>query len=719
MALLFFLCGAYAVSAQIILLREMAILFQGYELFFGTALAAWLAFTGWGSLRAVGPSSKTILAWRLILVSGAFPLSVLAVRFAKALLPFGSMPGFFWTCVLPPLFLGPPCFLLGSCFTLGVNLKEPGLDASKIYYWESQGGVAAGLGLTFFVISRWPLLAALTAGSFLLQAAALALFKKGWGRAVAAALATAAFAATALAPKIDDAARRGQFHGYTLLEQRETRYGHAASASLGSQKCFFQNGTLTALFGDPAFSEELAHWPMLAHKNPKTICLLGNGAIAYLEEILKYRPRAVHLIEPDSQSFELMGRLAARRNATADVHAQDPRSWLKSHPSSCDVIVHGAAEPSNAALNRLFTKEFFLAAKTGLRPGGILAFSLKASENYMSPQTAYLDAGVLKTLRSVFAYTRIIPGGKIAVLAGQGPLALETEVLAARYQKRGVKNQVIVPSYFPFALEEGRRSAMEARFVKLSRVSLNTDFAPISYLYAWRLWLSQVVSPKEMLGPIVAGAILCWILWKARRTKNLTAFDSAARNARDDWGGADASAAAAWLGAMGFFTMMFQTAVLLAFQSLSGALYWQMGLLFASSMTGLALGSALGAAYSKERAKGKIFVVLTLLSLALAALAALGLIKAGEINVVALGAVSAAVLLGANALAGATFAAAAAGAVAPATLYSAELWGSAAGAFLAGGIAIPLLGIQATFALSTIPLIAIWLQNFRIRLLKT
>ncbi|MBI4669414.1 MAG: hypothetical protein HY747_09585 [Elusimicrobia bacterium] len=98
MGLVIFAYGAYGTLAQIALMRELAIVFSGYELFFGTALAAWLVSTGLGSFyaRRLKADANTLFLF-LTLSAVIFPAGMIAARLIKAHLSFGTMPGLFWT----------------------------------------------------------------------------------------------------------------------------------------------------------------------------------------------------------------------------------------------------------------------------------------------------------------------------------------------------------------------------------------------------------------------------------------------------------------------------------------------------------------------------------------------------------------------------------------------------------------------------------------------
>ena len=87
--LVLILIGFTAVTAQIVLMRELLVLFSGAEISLGLMLASWLLWTAVGSCilgRIVPRHPKRLLATLDILIAVALPLTILAARLAKAFL---------------------------------------------------------------------------------------------------------------------------------------------------------------------------------------------------------------------------------------------------------------------------------------------------------------------------------------------------------------------------------------------------------------------------------------------------------------------------------------------------------------------------------------------------------------------------------------------------------------------------------------------------------
>ena len=114
------LIGFTAAIAQIVLMRELMVVFYGNEISLGLMLASWLLWTAAGSamagrLAVRAPEPRRLMAVLETLVALTLPATILAVRAGKPLLE-----------AVPGESLGPGPMLLGSlaalslfCFQIG------------------------------------------------------------------------------------------------------------------------------------------------------------------------------------------------------------------------------------------------------------------------------------------------------------------------------------------------------------------------------------------------------------------------------------------------------------------------------------------------------------------------------------------------------------------------------------------------------------------------
>jgi spermidine synthase len=707
----------------------MAVVFLGHEISFGVALAAWLLWGGAGALHRsasapsfrrkpesrtmdwtpafAGVTSTATVGSMLGALALAAPASVILIRLSKLIIPPGNLPGLFFTLVLPFVALAAPCWLVGRIFAEGAALRPAG----RLYFCESLGAFTGGLVATWlYRMNPSPLIILSGGGAALVLIAVIASPPTVWRawrsqtfekRAEIASspprkpwrvLAMTAFASLilfVLSFPLERSTRALQFQRYPLLAQRETPYEHAAVTRLGHLQILFEDGIVSTQFPDPAAQEEAVQWPLLVHPAPRRVLALGVPAAVALPEILKHPVRSVDVVHADAAILNLLRPFLDRRAQSAwnDVRVHrftaDPRIWVRQHPNAYDVIIQTSPDPQNAALNRLFTREFFRQARAALRHGGILSFTLASSENYLPPEVAYTNAVELASVGEAFAHLEAIPGSRLIVLASDRPLVLDPAELARRYQERRLHNQALIPANLPFLLVPERRTALRLRLAEVRHVLPNTDLWPVSTFLTWRVWLSKFVEPTHLLGLAAAILLLAGALhrlWNRRR----------------QWLATPAS----WiLGAMGFAGMSLEIVLLFVFQSVSGALYWQMGTLMGAFMVGLSIGSGI---LSASRPMQRSFLLLSMTALLLAAICGAIAVQLPHFFAVSHPlAVFAALLATTGILVGAAFPLAVR--LHPemaASMYTADLWGSALGAFTAGAFLAPLVGHAATLFVS-------------------
>ncbi len=666
--------------AQAVLFRELAVLFLGQEMALGVALSAWLLGTGAGALRGGSSDPKRVFPVRLGMLALAAPLGVLLIRCSSQLVPAGELPGLFTTVILPFVLLALPCWLLGAVFVEGAALAAAShgpLGPARIYLWESLGALAGGCLSALFFFRGWHGFTVLAAGGMLLCLLALTLSprasRRRMGMFLAGAVLLSGFSRT-----LDFQSRRLQWRNYDIVRQRETPYQHVLLARLGELRILFENGAISTHYPDPAAQEDLVHWPLLAHPAPRRVLALGTPAAVAAGEILKHPVESVDLVTPDPATLEL---LPIPESPRLHVHRRDPRLWIKRHPDTYDVIVQAMPEPQNAAFNRLFTTEFFAEAHRALRSHGVLAFTLASSENYLPPELAYIDACILRTAGQVFPFVEEIPGSRLIVLASDRPIPLDPKQLAKRYNLRQIRNRLLVPEMFAWVLHPERKNALRLRLQDAGPAKINSDLWPVSLFHLWRVWLAKLAGPGPLVGLAAAFlgslALVRW-LWRRRASGPLPPESLV-------------------LGAVGFAGMSLEMVLLFMFQAASGSLYWQLGVLFAAFMGGLAAGSA-AFAYRKPARPARLLV------LASAALIPLGVILAWKAPMLLTLSQPLAVFGNLLALAGFLVGSSFALAVAlepdqAGTLYAADLWGSASGALLSGLFFIPLLGHPRTLLL--------------------
>lgn len=559
--------GFCSLLAQVYLLREAAQLFTAHELSLAAGLAAWLLWTAAGAALARKAPAGAFPAAALLFAAAA-PLNLLAARWAPALLPPLYEPG------LLSILAGPALLCLPAALLNGLAAGPALAGRPALFYAAEAAGAAAAGALTVFH-SYW--LPAADPARVLALAGLGPLLVFFFSRPrTPHALAAGGLAALALA-----AAAAAAPHLWTLkppyprpaLVQQTT--GSRLAFAGDGETSVYEDGRLVHTPRDTAWAEELAHLPLLAAGKPGPVLLHGSLAFFAVAEVLKHRPPAVEIAEPDRFKAAALARLAPLPPGVKVLQA-DVR-LLAGRGGGYRAVLHAGPPPENAARNRYYTEEYFRAAAALLAPGGLLAFQLPFAENYVPAQTAYAAACVLAAAGRVFPHMELLPGPRLTVLASMSPLRLSPDLLAAAYAGRGLRTRTVVPAAFPFLLDPYRRAWAAAALAQVKVPPPNSDLAPLAYFRFWRAWLSMVLSPRAALG-LAALALLG--LLAAWRLAGLLSFSSENRSAE--------------VFLIGFWGLAFETAVLLAFQARTGALSPQLGALFALFMLGAAAGAAAG-----------------------------------------------------------------------------------------------------------------------------
>ena len=310
----------------------------------------------------------------------------------------------------------------------------------------------------------------------------------------------------------------------------------------------------------------------------------------------------------------------------------------------------------------------------------MFCLSLAHYENYVSRQLAGLLSVADRTLRSVFARTRIIPGAKLVFLASDG--ALDADI-SSQLERHQVHTQHLNRSYLSHILAEDR--AGEVRRALSAEAPLNRDLSPILYYRQLVYWTSQFNQKLGILA-LVAGALLLTYLLRARPV-GLAIFTT----------GCTASA--------------LQVVILLGFQAMHGYVYQRVGVLVTMFIVGLALGSfAMNRKLSRCRRKHLVVIELAIAAFAalmpLALLATKWLSSGGGIGaslsaeaVFPLLSVLPGVMVGMEFPLAGKVDFAGVGETAS-RLYAADLVGASLGAMLVGAILLPLLGATAVCLLA-------------------
>ena len=685
------LIGFTAVIAQIVLMRELIVAFNGNELSMGLMLASWLLWTALGSgfigRYQAGLSPREAVAVLLAVTAVTFPLAIIAIRESRALLQHaaGELLGFGPLALTALLTLGLFCpfsgwlFAAGSRWLADESSASPASATSAVYVLEA-AGAAIGGALASLVLVRHlsPLMIAAFAGAVNLLAAAVLLGRRQWRTGAMAAIIACSLA---LVARPAETFTLGRFwRGFRVLAVLQSVYGNLALLESEGSRSLAENGLILTTVPDPAAAEEAVHFALLEHLRPQSVLVIGGCANGSLDEARKH-PSVARLdcVELDPAIPELAKRFlpgAIPRDPRVHMHAIDGVRFVKTTAQLFDVIIVNLPEPQTAQLNRYYTAEFFAASARRLHPGGVLALAFPASENYLSPETRTLLRCMRKTLSEVFPHVAALPGETVHLFGSTAPLTTSAPELVQRLHSRNIKTLYVSEHFLPFRLAPERIRELDWQIQPDSATPANTDFAPIAYYFDLTLWGAKFGASygqlMERAGHVPFRGLAAALLLAAA----VLAF-------------ATRSAPAAFCaGATGFTMIGVEIILLLGFQAAFGYVYQQLALLVAALMAGMSLGSWIAL-------RATVPSTLAYLQLVVAAspLVAFGLL--------ARTAAAPAIALACGALGGFQFATASRHYFAlarpnPGILYALDLAGSCAGALMLSAYLIPVFGFLRT-----------------------
>ncbi|MFH0952937.1 MAG: fused MFS/spermidine synthase [Verrucomicrobiota bacterium] len=617
----FLVLGITSLIAQVVLIRELMIVFYGNEFFIGWALFAWLFWVGVGSIVAGRLLAEPRRVVRALIECHALsalllPAAIVLVRCSR--LVIGAMPGEVPN-LLPSLgyafaVLAPLCLVLGVQFVAGVKTWEAASDRGGLsrvvgesYVFETVGFVAGGIAFSFLLtVANEFLVAALLAWLNLMAGAAINV-TRARRSAVLRLILIAVSAITAvvffLSPRINLRTSRFRFRGQDLVESRNSIYGNLAVTRLGSQYNFYENGLLLSADREEMAAEYLAHFPMLYHPDPKSVLLIGGGFSGVLTEVLKHGPERVDYLELDPGLIGTVRKYIApdlvRALDDPRVHTLfvDGRFYLKqlaagAATNAYDVVIVNLPNPSTILINRFYSREFFREVRARLKPGGLLSTQLSFSPDYLSPELENLGASVYKTLAAEFPSVVILPEYTVFLIASPtARLTYDPKPLIERFEQRRIEAQFIVPKYIEYRLGTDRIEQVAKAFSANTSAGANLDQRPVACFYNLLYWMSSFHSQVARIAGRAGAATGAWLPWALAAILILSAAGPLTARARQTV----RHALPALAMAVGSFSLMAcEVAIILSFQVFYGYVYHKIALIIAGLMLGMAAGTWFG-----------------------------------------------------------------------------------------------------------------------------
>ncbi len=594
--------GTYAICSQAIFIREMLGLFSGTEFVVSLLISSWLLWVGVGGIKGgrlfKGIFAKRFSAFRGLIVFAAliFPATILFIRYGRGLLVTspGEMPPFFKSILFCVFAIFPVAFANGLIYNAaskwwGEKTGVISTGVSWVYILEAAGSVVGGLLFSFVLLEFFTQFEISLIISFIMITVILRPFRirgRFWCRIIFIIILGSGM--IFLSNKLDYKSISWLFPEFTLRGFSSSRYGEIAAVQKGGAVSYFSGGSRYFTIPDIQNIEEVVHIPLLSHKNPGRVLIIGGGLAGEIKEIFKHNSvESVDCVQLDDRLMKMVREISKKDNLDKDDFTEDDRVnyfvgdgrlFLKETNNKYDIIIVNTPDPLNLELNRYYTKEFFNTAKSALLPEGIFTISHSSSENFISDALSMVLRTIRKSLDDVFGGVSVIPGTVVHFIGSEREITA-SEILN-NLKKRRLDTQFINMNYIPYRFSEDRLNLISSRTHDLSDVDVNSDLIPILTAYEMFLefkkkGLNQAARVGKITAvskwfPVVAGAVIIILIFL------IPGEEVAAK--LDVWG-------------VGLTSFLFQINLLLAYQSFSGYLYNGIVFLTAFFMAGISIGT--------------------------------------------------------------------------------------------------------------------------------
>jgi spermidine synthase len=470
------LSGLCALGAEVIWTRLLATMLGATVYTFSIILAVFLVGLGVGS--SLGSmqarrleAAREALGWAQLLA--AFGIAWTAYMLADSL-PYwpvnsllASSPWFTFQMDLVRAFWAvlPPALFWGASFPLALAaVSAPESDAARVAgETYAANTVGAIFGALLFSVVFVPRLGTQNAQRLLiglaLAAAVLALFpllREAFGGATrtlpAAALILALGAGVALMRGLSPVPWLSLAYGRRAITTTGAGValyvGEGMNSSIviselpGGQRYFHVSGKVEASTEpfDMRLQRMLGHISALAHRDPKSVLVVGFGAGVTAGSFTRYpgMERIVicelePLIPPAAARFFVAENYGVLNDPRTEIHYDDARHYVLTTPEKFDIITSDPIHPWVKGAATLYSKEYFEIAKQHLKPGGVITQWVPLYESDLDTVKSEI-ATFFEVFPNATIWANNIDGqGYDVVLLGQvGPFSINIDEVQQR-----------------------------------------------------------------------------------------------------------------------------------------------------------------------------------------------------------------------------------------------------------------------------------------------
>jgi len=604
-----FIMGFTSIAWQIIIIRELLVVFHGVELTIGIIFGCWLLLEAAGCtfVRKTAERTKRPVVSFISLQLALGFFAVLGVVFLRSFtflfdIPMGQVLGYHYVLFISILVLAPVTVIKGAMFPFACKnmheLSHTEYASGKVYIIEAAGAFAAGLLFVFYLIYRLDhiflvsLLLIINFFAVFLYLLTQERFSIVRGAVTLCIAGIVASFILSVPDKIHEKSSNLLWYEGTLLATGNSEYSNIAALESEGQYTFFVNGVPFASVPEPVYLiEEKAHFPMLFHENPKQTLVMGGGVGGLIHEILKHPVKEVHYTEQDPLIIEFFHRFSTpltERELThpgVTVHSIEGIRYLRKTDRTFDAVIVNLPMPATLQINRYFTRDFFELVESRLNPGGVFSLSLPGSETFLVDELIDLNRLLYVTLNEVFQDVRIIIGEENTFIASNQESLTDAgvEALIERLHEREIDAGLMDEGYIRYKMDPLRFGQLKEDIVGETDAEINSNIHPRG-VFRSMLLHSLTVAPAfvnilNIVDTIPAGLyasviiILVIIIFIIQKKTRGTAHISNA------------------IATTGFASMLMYILLILYFQIYYGYVYHYIGLLTALFMGGTALGA--------------------------------------------------------------------------------------------------------------------------------
>jgi spermidine synthase len=372
------------------------------------------------------------------------------------------------------LLMLPAAAFLGAAFPLALELigargQTAARPFSVVYAVNTLAAVAGTFAAGFVMIPRIGLqqtLSAVSLGLVITAVLVLVLVRLPSARRVAGvAWVTVAVALLVSSPKWDRELLAGGVYKYapyvdpeldlesalkagTLLYYREGAASTVSVKRLTGALSLAIDGKVDASNGaDMVTQKLLAHLPLMLHRDPHDIGIIGLGSGVTLGSALVHPIARADVVEISPEVIEASRYFAhdnrdALRDRRVNLIVGDGRSHMLLSSRKYDVIISEPSNPWMSGVAALFTREFFLAVRGRLQPDGIVC---QWAHTY--DMTDGDLRSIVATFSSVFPNATLwLIGGDVMLVASNAVSPLQLGALDHGWRRPGVADDLRIVS---------------------------------------------------------------------------------------------------------------------------------------------------------------------------------------------------------------------------------------------------------------------------------